>query len=179
MIAVFYQVNDIEFQQVLRKMFLGAMFVAIPQIGVRYRNCMLFVCDFPNSPLTLRICGNMSVPLFMKGDLYGGSHYSRLCSSTMTPQGRAVHDATTKFGDGKTLPFTPCKKGYIPFHVKTGERLCACLYHNKARRKRLIRKKGLFAFRAGEVDLRIFWNYCDRTDPSDKTVPTANVPSSI
>jgi hypothetical protein len=88
------------------------------------------------------------------GDLYGGSHYSQLCSATMTPQGRAIHDATVKFGNGKTLPFTPCKKGYVPYCKTTGERLYACTYHNKARCKRLLEKKKLL--RSGEVNYNSF-----------------------
>jgi hypothetical protein len=73
----------------------------------------------------------------------------------MTPQGRAIHEATTKFGDGKTLPFTPCKKGYIPFHKTTGERVYACMYHHKYRRKRLMTDNGM-AFRIGEINLNLF-----------------------
>jgi hypothetical protein len=75
----------------------------------------------------------------------------------MTQQGRAIKTATCKFGDGKTLPYTPCKKGYIPFHKTTGQRLYACTYHNKARRKRLL-QKNMITFRSGEVDLNICWN---------------------
>jgi hypothetical protein len=105
---------------------------------------------------------------YVEGDLYGGSHYSKLCSSTMTLQGRAIHETTLKFGDGKTLPYSPCKKGYAPFHTKTGERLTACRYHNEARRKRLIQNKNapIMAFRPGEVDLNVFWNKSNRNVPS-------------
>ena len=74
----------------------------------------------------------------------------------MTPQGRAIQSTVSKFGDGKTLPFTPCKKGYVPFHKKTGRQLYACQFHNEARRKRmLLDTKG--GNRPGEVDLNIFW----------------------
>lgn len=83
-----------------------------------------------------------------------GSHYSQLCSATMTPQGRAIQEAATKFGNGKTLPYTPCKKGYIPFQMTTGERLYACMYHNKARCKRLVVNNT--ALRKGEVDYHSF-----------------------
>lgn len=83
----------------------------------------------------------------------------------MTPQGRAIHQAASMFGDGKTLPFTPCKKGYLPFHGKTGERMYACSLHNKARRKRLMCQNGNLAFRSGEVDLRMFWERDEKADP--------------
>lgn len=73
----------------------------------------------------------------------------------MTPQGRAIHETTTKFGNGKTLPFTPCKKGYQPYHKISGERLYACMHHNKARRRRLLRNNAL-VHRNGEVDFNRF-----------------------
>jgi len=88
-----------------------------------------------------------------KGDLYGGAHYVQLSSATLTPQGQAIKEIAIKFGDGETLCFTPCKKGYIP--VIHGERMYACPLHHKERRKR-VKKEGE-NFRRGEVDLNEFW----------------------
>jgi hypothetical protein len=95
----------------------------------------------------------------------------------MTPQGHAMHKVTRIFGDGKTLPFTPCKKGYVPVHGKTGEQMLACPHHNSARRKRLLGQNDDLTFRSGEVDLRIFWNCDKQNDPSNKSVSLTNVPS--
>jgi hypothetical protein len=90
-----------------------------------------------------------------KGDLYGGAHYSESAAATMTPQGRAIKKAAMDFGDGKSLPFTPCKKGYIP--MVNGKRMVACPLHNKARTKRLEKEKD--QFRKGEVDLEeTYWS---------------------
>lgn len=58
-----------------------------------------------------------------------------------------------RFGDGETLPFTPCKKGFIP--VVEDKPVYACPLHDTARRKRV--KKENETFRSGEVDLNIFW----------------------
>ncbi|CAB9498771.1 expressed unknown protein [Seminavis robusta] len=89
------------------------------------------------------------------GDLYGGSHYSKLCSSNMTLQGKAMQAAALRFGDGDTLPFTPCKKGYKPF-ASTKQIMYACPLHDKERRQRVKKEGGLF--RKGEVDLDlVFW----------------------
>jgi hypothetical protein len=97
------------------------------------------------------VCG---YPTF-KGDLYGGAHYSESAAATMTPQGRAIKKAGMDFGDGKSLPFTPCKKGYIP--MGNGKRMVACPLHNKARTKRLEKEMG--RFRKGEVDLgETYWS---------------------
>lgn len=71
----------------------------------------------------------------------------------MTPQGRAIKQAAVDFGNGQTLPFTPCKKGYIP--LVDGKRKVACLLHNQAREKRLKKEDG--KFRNGEIDLNCFW----------------------
>ena len=99
------------------------------------------------------------------GDLYGGAHYSKLCSANLTLQGKAMQDVTWKFGDGQTLPFTPCKKGYQPTKSTTvvGSnntskiiQMYACPLHDKERRKRVIKEGN--QFRKGEVDLNIFWN---------------------
>lgn len=86
------------------------------------------------------------------GDLYGGAHYSPSCSASLTHQGRAIQEAAVIFGDGATLPFTPCKKGYIP--VASGRNMFACSLHNESRHTR-VAKEG---FRKGEVDLNIFWS---------------------
>jgi hypothetical protein len=103
------------------------------------------------------VCG---YPTF-KGDLYGGAHYSESAAATMTPQGRAIKKAAMDFGDGKSLPFTPCKKGYIP--MVNGKRMVACPLHNKARTKRLEKEKG--RFRKGEVDLEeTYWSKVTGTE---------------
>jgi hypothetical protein len=78
----------------------------------------------------------------------------------MTPQGRAIKQAAIDFGNGQTLPFTPCKKGFIPM-VK-GRRVVACPFHNEAREKRLAKERG--KFRNGEVDLNIFWSKYEASD---------------
>jgi hypothetical protein len=80
----------------------------------------------------------------------------------MTPQGRAIKQAAIDFGNGQTLPFTPCKKGYIPILVEGKKRRVACPLHNKAREKRLAKEKG--KFRDGEVDLNIFWSKYEGSD---------------
>jgi hypothetical protein len=72
----------------------------------------------------------------------------------MTPQGRAIKQAAIDFGNGQTLPFTPCKKGYIP--KVEGKIMAACPLHNVMREKRLAKERGVF--RKGEVDLKIFWS---------------------
>ena len=72
----------------------------------------------------------------------------------MTPQGRAIKQAAVDFGNGQTLPFTPCKKGFIPF-VVGNQRKVACPLHNSAREKRLAKEKG--KLRDGEYDLNVFW----------------------
>ena len=82
----------------------------------------------------------------------------------MTPQGRAIKKAGMDFGDGKSLPFTPCKKGYIP--MVNGKRMVACPLHNKARTKRLEKEKG--QFRKGEVDLEeTYWSIVTGTESKD------------
>ena len=69
----------------------------------------------------------------------------------MTPQGRAMQAAALRFGNGATLPFTHCKKGYKPF--AGDEKMYACPLHHKERKRR-VEKEG---FRKGEVDLNVFW----------------------
>uniref|UniRef100_A0A7S0L0M0 Uncharacterized protein n=1 Tax=Asterionellopsis glacialis TaxID=33640 RepID=A0A7S0L0M0_9STRA len=71
----------------------------------------------------------------------------------MTPQGKALKEAAIKFGDGLTLPFTPCKKGFIPL-VK-GKKMYACPLHNKDRIARLKREN--WKYRDAEVNLGVFW----------------------
>lgn len=111
-----------------------------------------YICGFPTD----------------RGDLYGGAHYITSGSATLlTRQGKAIVEAATKFGDGQTLPFTPCKKGYAPFVNVVGNdddnviecqrRLYACPLHHEARMRRFMRDGGLLAFRRGEVDLTTFW----------------------
>jgi hypothetical protein len=73
----------------------------------------------------------------------------------LTPQGRAIRQASIRFGNGATLPFTPCKRGYIPL-VK-GRKMYACSLHDAARRKRF-QIDGGNNFRKGEMDLTFFWN---------------------
>jgi hypothetical protein len=85
----------------------------------------------------------------------------------MTLQGRAVQAAAQMFGNGKTLPFTPCKKGYVPVHSGTNEIMFACRLHNEARRRRLLAENNVF--RPGEVDLNMFWSKLD-----DPTGPSPN-----
>lgn len=64
-----------------------------------------------------------------------------------------MHEAALKFGDGETLPFTPCKKGYQPL-IGT-KRMYACPLHDKERRRRLQKEREVF--RKGEFDLNFFW----------------------
>jgi len=64
-----------------------------------------------------------------------------------------MQEATVKFGDGTTLPFTPCKKGYRPYH--NGKRMYACPLHDKQRQQRVTKDAG--CFRNGEVVLDMFW----------------------
>jgi hypothetical protein len=100
------------------------------------------------------------------GDLYGGGHYSPSGSASLqTPQGKAILDTASKFGDGLTLPFTPCKKGYIPVSttkkstndLSSYKRMYACPLHDNARRMRLQKDGGMTSFRKGEQDLTVFW----------------------
>lgn len=86
--------------------------------------------------------------------MYGGGHYIDSSAAKMTPQGMAIQQAATDFGNGQTLPFTPCKRGYIP--IVNGQRMHACSFHDKARAKRLAKENEVF--RDGEIDLNIFWN---------------------
>uniref|UniRef100_A0A7R9ZCT4 Uncharacterized protein n=1 Tax=Pseudictyota dubia TaxID=2749911 RepID=A0A7R9ZCT4_9STRA len=99
------------------------------------------------------VCG---FPIRHGGDLYGGAMY--LQSSTVegraaTPQGRAIRDASQRFGDGKTLPFPPCKRGYIP--MVDGKKMYGCHIHSDNRKKRVEANGGVF--RLGEKQLSDFW----------------------
>ena len=95
----------------------------------------------------------------------------------MTLQGKAMKQAATDFGNGQTLPFTPCKKGYIP--MISGKRMVACPLHNRARSKRLAKEGG--KFRVGEVDLEtMFWLRLEEGQKSDvDTKVIANESSKI
>jgi hypothetical protein len=99
-----------------------------------------------------------------RGDLYGGAHYRQSSSATLTPQGRAIAAASRRFGNGETLPFTPCKRGYIPVVVVVAasgdaseqpRAMFACHLHDRFRRRRYLKEKS--TFRPGEVDLSRFW----------------------
>ncbi|KAL7438239.1 hypothetical protein ACHAXM_006103 [Skeletonema potamos] len=92
--------------------------------------------------------------------MYGGSHYIQSAAADMTDQGRAILEAAQKFGDGKTLPFPPCKRYYNPYsEIKhDGEnktRMYACRLHNEQRKKRLKKEGG--QWRKGEKHLDFFW----------------------
>lgn len=97
-----------------------------------------YVCGFPTP----------------KGDLFGGAHYLESASASLTPQGKAIKQAACMFGDGDTLCFTPCKKGYRP--IINGEKMYACPLHHQQRKKRVMKEGG--TFRSGEVDLNLFWD---------------------
>jgi hypothetical protein len=105
----------------------------------------------------------------------------------MTLQGRAIKKAAVDFGDGGTLPFAPCKRGYVPLvEVRSGakpdaaeispsgyKRMVACSFHERARRKRLARDKG--KLRGGEVDPNeLFWSKAER-DASNEPVKGVDV----
>mmetsp|Transcript_27887 Transcript_27887/g.67851 ORF Transcript_27887/g.67851 Transcript_27887/m.67851 type:complete len:111 (+) Transcript_27887:356-688(+) len=81
-------------------------------------------------------------------------------AAKMTLQGMAIQQAAIDFGNGQTLPFTPCKRGYIP--MVNGQRMYACSFHDKARAKRLAKENEVF--RDGEVDLNVFWNPKEQVD---------------
>ena len=108
------------------------------------------------------------IPFFFvaTGDLYGGAHYLQSSSADMTPQGRAIKEASIRFGNGQTLPFTPCKKGFVP-HV-AGQRRYACPLHNQARQKRVLAANG--RFRPGELNLETLWQRHEK-DVDDGSLP--------
>merc|ERR1719162_57820 len=80
--------------------------------------------------------------------------YSKSSCSELTPQGIAIKDVAVRFGNGKTMPYSPCKRGYIA--IVRGEKMYACTLHNESRMKR-IRHEGC-VFRSGERDLNDLWN---------------------
>jgi hypothetical protein len=69
-------------------------------------------------------------------------------------------EAAQKFGDGKTLPFPPCKRYYNPYSEpnENGEKtkMYACRLHHEQRKKRLKKEDG--RWRKGEKHLDLFWS---------------------
>ena len=94
--------------------------------------------------------------------MYGGSHYIQSAAANLTDQGKAILEAAKKFGDGKTLPFAPCKRYYNPYYSKI--KMYACRLHNEKRKKRLKKEAG--QWRKGEKHLDSFWT-TDDTDEQD------------
>jgi hypothetical protein len=100
-----------------------------------------------------------------RGDLYGGAHYRQSSAATLTPQGRAIAAASRRYGNGETLPFTPCKRGYIPVVVAVASgdaseqprAMFACHLHDRFRRRRYLKERS--TFRPGEEDLSRFWEH--------------------
>ena len=92
--------------------------------------------------------------------MYGGGHYVPSASATLTKQGHAIQQAAINFGNGQTLPFTPCKKGYQPFSNNGQQRMVACPLHNRQRERRLAKEHG--KRRKGEADPQeLFWSKAD------------------
>lgn len=120
-----------------------------------------FICGYPtlkgNLPQSFADVHTLILKFycFTLGDLYGGAHYVQSGSANLTPQGEAIQLTAQRFGDGNTLPFTPCKRGYMPFDENM-TKLCACRIHHRFRWKR-IHAKGKFSFRPGEMKLLVFW----------------------
>jgi len=106
--------------------------------------------------------------------------YLESASADLTPQGKAIRDASAKFGGGeRTLPFPPCKKGYIP--ILRGQRMHACFLHDKKRKQRIAAEG--WKYREGETELEQFWvetNLFKKETPKrkdrDSSVQTQNVP---
>ena len=109
--------------------------------------------------------------------MYGGSHYIQSAASDMTDQGRAILQAAQKFGDGKTLPFAPCKRYYNPYSEVNEDgvkiKLYACRLHHELRKKRLKKEGG--KWRKGEKQLDLFWN----DDDDDDVVVTVKKPKKL
>jgi hypothetical protein len=145
-IAVFYHRNDTVSQPAYSRLFLGDLFVAILQVEVGIANSREGRSFFIHKILNILF-------IIIAGDLYGGAHYSQSASANLTLQGKAIRQASIDFGDGRTLPFSPCKNGFIP--LVNGHPMFACLLHDNYRRKRF--KKEGDVFRKGEVDLYVFW----------------------
>lgn len=110
--------------------------------------------------------------------MYGGAHYT--ASAACTLQGKAIRSAAKQWGDGRTLSFTPCKRGFVPIkYGKDGmQLLCACSIHHAQRWRRLFgpQKKhcdfatmctGKIRLRPGEVDPRMFWETSSAVQTSD------------
>lgn len=98
------------------------------------------------------------------GDLYGGGHYIKSAASETTLQGQAIQAATREFGNGgRTLPFTPCKRGYQP--ILNGVKMYACHFHHRDRLRRFLSKQAQ-GYRPGEARLDTFWNL--EHSPKDK-----------
>lgn len=102
--------------------------------------------------------------------MYGGSHY--IASADGTSQGKAIVEAAVKFGDGKTLPFPPCKRYYNPYGMLDGrrEKMYGCRLHHEARKRRVESEGG--NWRGGEKRLSDFWN--DNNDTGCKDLEKIN-----
>lgn len=99
---------------------------------------------------------------------------SRVFCFQKKKKGRAIRNATFQFGNGETLPYTPCKKGYIP--IVHGERKYACSLHNKKRHQRLVQENGIF--RVGEVHLNILWERASvKETETERQTSTQNQPN--
>lgn len=100
--------------------------------------------------------------------MYGGGHYIASAAAEMTPQGRAISEAASKFGDGKTLPFPPCKRYYNPYSEASGAKtqMYACRLHDKLRRSRMNKEGG--SWRGGEKRLDEFWTSSDQAPGHEK-----------
>jgi len=96
-----------------------------------------------------------SATALAKGDVdcSGGGTATATGNAYSTPQGMAIKEAATKFGDGKTLPFLPCKRFYNPYGVDkhTGKRvrMYACRLHHEKRLRRVMKEGG--KWRGGEA----------------------------
>jgi hypothetical protein len=97
------------------------------------------------------ICG---YPLRGGGDLYGGGHYIESSCANLTPQGVAIKQAAMIFGNGATLNYPPCKKGYLP--IVKNKRMYACWIHHEKRKQRFEREGR--KWRDDEQPLSIFWS---------------------
>ena len=99
-----------------------------------------FICGYPTT----------------NGDLYGGGHYLSSAAESLTAQGKAIRNAVIVFaGEGEgTLPFSCCKRGFIPF--VDGERKYACHLHDQSRKKRVLKE----GYGAKEVNLGQIWTAC-------------------
>ena len=117
--------------------------------------------------------------------MYGGGHYiasttSKESSLALTKQGKAIHLACVKFGDGKTLPFPPCKKGYYPFG-ENSQKMVACYLHQSKREKRIQKDltSGKGRYRLGETTLEPFWNLSYDTNHVEDNVKQDDKPPAM